>query len=867
MAKKQPNPRGAGKTAPVPGSTTADAEQALFPIIALGASAGGLEALEQFFSHTPPDSGVAFVVIQHMDPTRTGMLPELLGRVTKHTVVQATDRLQVKPNHIYVIPPNKDMSILRGSLYLFDPTEARGLRSPIDFFFRSLAEDQLQNGVGVILSGMGSDGAAGLRSIKEKGGLTAVQQPTSAKFDGMPRSALDATSPDVIAPADELARQLLGALHRGPAEAPKALDLERQSTLEKILFVLRSQTGADFSQYKKSTLYRRIERRMGVHQANRIADYLNVLRKNVQEVHMLYQELLIGVTGFFRDPDAWVSLKSQALPLLLDNAAPRRTLRAWVPARATGEEAFSLAILFKELSESLGTPPPLSLQIYATDLDENAVERARRAVYPKSIANDVSPERLSRYFVPDEGGFRVAPSIREMVIFAKQNVISDPPFTRLDILCCRNLLIYLTAELQRQLVPLFHYCLVPSGILFLGSAETIGNFSELFTPLDGRARLYQRSAAEPNRLTWDLPSSLTQGSATARPVKPSVDQPLSLQAVADEVLLRRYGPAAVLANDQGDILYINGRTGNYLEPTSGKADWNIYAMAREGLQAELATAFVQALRQQEPVVVPRVRIENGLVVPGVRLIVEQLRQPEALRGLVLIVFQELTESPPDLLMPLPVASDGAGTAQHGREIYELREELQTTREEMQSSQEELKSANEELQSTNEELQSTNEELTTSKEEMQSLNEELQTVNQELQSKLDDLMRAHNDMTNLLNSTEIATVFLDNGLLLRRFTPAMTRIIKLLATDIGRPLSDLATDLDYPDMFRDALEVLRTLVFSEKEVPTVDGRWFIVRIMPYRTLDNVIDGVVITFLDVTKAKKLEADLLAVRSDGG
>lgn len=844
-------------------SLTAMDRKSTFPIVGIGASAGGLEALEQFLGNVPPASGIAFVVIQHLDPMHQGIMPELLQRRCEMPVLQAVDRIEAKPDHVYVIPPNKDMSILRGALHLFAPTAVRGLRLPIDFFFRALAEDREQQSVGVILSGMGSDGTLGLRAIKDKAGLTLVQAPGSAKFDGMPRSAIDAGLADIIAPADQLPGKLIASL-RHRQGTPKEPDAQSQSALDKIIILLRSHTGHDFSLYKKNTLHRRIERRMGIHLIERIADYVHYLRENSGELDLLFKELLIGVTSFFRDPEAWESLKRLALPALLASLGARKELRAWVPACSTGEEAYSLAIVFKELLGGLEPRRPLSLQIYATDLDTDAVETARHGFYPKNIAADVAPERLSRFFVAEEAGYRIGKEIREMVIFAPQDLISDPPFTKLDILTCRNLLIYLTPELQRKLLPLFHYSLNPGGILLLGSAETIAGCGELFRPIDGKARLFRRSLTAAQRIAVEFPPARMPRLLVDSPDREAPSQVPSLQVLADQVLLRRFAPAAVLTNDQGDILYINGRTGSYLEPASGKANWNIYAMAREGLRFELTNVFQKALRQKGVVAVLDVPLDSADGSRRVNLHAESLTEPEALRGTVMIVFQEVAANLPAKRVRRRAPARGASAAELEHEVARLREELQSTREEMQSSQEELKSSNEELQSTNEELQSTNEELTTSKEEMQSLNEELQTVNAELQSKVDDLSRASNDMNNLLNSTEIATVFLDNALLIRRYTSPTTRIIKLIPSDLGRPLSDIVTDLHYPDLQLDTMEVLRTLVFSEKDVPTTDGRWFTVRIMPYRTTENVIDGVVITFNDITVAKTLEAKL---RETGG
>ncbi|MBE0557474.1 MAG: chemotaxis protein CheB, partial [Proteobacteria bacterium] len=467
---------------------------AAFPIVGIGASAGGLEALELFLRHVPAGSGMAFVIIQHLDPTHKGIMVELLQRATPMQVVQARDRMKVAPDRVYVIPPNKDMSILHGTLHLFTPVAPRGLRLPIDFFFRSLADDRQDKSIGVILSGMGSDGTLGLRAIKEKAGTVFIQAPESAKFDGMPRSAIDAHLADVIAPAEELPGRIIAYLKHAPlfARPGHAREEKAQSSLEKVFILLRTQTGQDFSLYKKSTVYRRVERRMGLHQIDRIATYIRFLQENPQEIEILFKELLIGVTGFFRDPAAWEHLKKEVIPALLKRRPAGGALRAWTPGCSTGEEAYSLAIVFREALQQVKPAKAVSLQVFATDLDKDAIEKARAGVYPANITADVSQERLRRFFIQEEQGYRVGKEIREMVVFAPQNVIMDPPFTKLEILVCRNLLIYLTAELQKKLLPLFHYSLNPGGVLFLGSAETIGTFTDLFAPLDVKARLYRR---------------------------------------------------------------------------------------------------------------------------------------------------------------------------------------------------------------------------------------------------------------------------------------------------------------------------------------------------------------------------------------
>ena len=850
-------PRAVRKKAPPPTTGVS------FPIVGIGASAGGLEALEQFLRHVPVGSGMAFVIVQHLDPTHKGILRELLQRATGMKVFQVRDRTRVQPDCVYVIPPNRDMTMLHGVLYLFEPAAPRGLRLPIDLFLRSVAQDQQQHSIGVILSGMGSDGTLGLRAIKEMAGVALVQDPATAKFDSMPRSAIEAGLADIVAPVEELPEKIIAFLNRTPltARVNVALEEKAQSALEKVVVLLRAHTGHDFFLYKRNTLYRRIERRMGIHQINKMPAYVRYLQENSQELDLLFKELLIGVTNFFRDPDVWKQFRDQVIPALLASRPPGQPLRAWVPGCSTGEEAYSLAIVLKEAIEEIKPKRQFTIQVFATDLDRDAVDKARQGVFPANIAADVSEERLRRFFAKEERGYRVRKEIREMVIFAPQNLVMDPPFTRLDILSCRNLLIYLISEVQKKLMSLFYYSLSPGGILLLGSAETVGGSTDLFEALSGKSRLFRRTESGLRLEQVAFPSSFGAGLPRGPEALPAPNPPVSLQSLADQLVLQRYAQPTVLTNDKGDIFYVSGRTGKYLEPAAGKANWNIFAMAREGLRHELAGAFQEALRQKDSVALHRLKVGTDSGEQCVDVTIQRLDEPGPLQGLVMIVFTNAVG---------PVAAKAAGRppkpaarsprlAELEQELLQVRGEARATHEEMQTSQEELRSANEELQSTNEELQSTNEELTTSKEEMQSMNEELQTVNAELQTKVDELSRASSDMDNLLNSTDIATLFLDNDLNVRRFTPQATKIIKLIPADLGRPITDLASELKYPELAADAREILRTLASAEKPVAARDDRWFTVRIMPYRTLDNRIDGVVITFADITVAKTLEAKL--------
>jgi len=841
-----------------------------FPIVGIGASAGGLEAIELFLQNVPEKSNMAFVIVQHLDPTHKGIMVELVQRSTSMKVMQVKDRTQIQANCVYIIPPNKNMSILHGILHLLDMLSPRGFRLPIDFFFRSLADDQQENSIGVILSGMGSDGTLGLRAIKEHAGTVFVQEPSNAKFDGMPRSAIDAGLADVIAKVEELPSKIIAINRHTPRITKLNLSGEGKtsSSLDKILILLRSQTRHDFSLYKKSTVYRRVERRMSIHQIDKIATYVHLLQENPNELEFLFKELLIGVTSFFRDPEMWEDLKNKVIIPIIKKNKQNSMLRAWIPGCSTGEEAYSLAVIFREAIKKLKAASNTTLQIFATDLDHDAIIKAREGLFPPNIAADVSPERLSGFFVEKENGYQIINSVRDMVIFAQQNIIMDPPFTKLDILCCRNLLIYFTTELQKKLIPLFHYALNPDGILVLGNAETIGSFSALFKPVKSKSKIYERLNSGILTEPVIFPSAYTPAStAVAQNQKPS--KPVTnIQTLADQVLLQQFSPAAALVNEKGDIFYIAGRTGKYLEPAAGKVNWNIFAMARPGLKYELSNAFQNVLRKKVAAKIKNISFGTKDETQVIDLTIQPINEPEVLKGMVMITFTDVTPEYPQVKSKVKKHHSGAS----GSRVKELEQELEKARydvqainEEMQTSQEELKSTNEELQSTNEEIQSTNEELTTSKEEMQSMNEELQTVNKELQAHVDELSRTNNDMKNLLDSTDIATLFLDNSLNVRRFTNRTTEITKLIQSDVGRPITDIASELIYPEIEADVKKVLRTLISLEKEIPASGGQWYLVRILPYRTLENTIDGVVITYTDITVMKNLESELRKTQSE--
>lgn len=834
-----------------------------FAIVGLGASAGGLEAFEQFFRALPPLSGLAYVLVSHLDPSHASLLTDILQRSTALPVHEARDQMVVAPDHVYVIPPNREMAIFHGTLQLSLPETPRGQRLPIDAFFASLGEDQGRHAVGIILSGTGGDGTQGCRSILVHGGLTLVQEPASAKYDGMPSSVIDAGyASEVLAVSDmpaALQRAERQRLTRGGLPSPlvPAGPLSA-SGMNRLLMQLRSATGHDFSSYKQSTIRRRIERRMALHELSDIAIYNRYLKENPAEMQALFKELLINVTSFFRDPEAFSALEQEVLPQLLAGKPDDYLLRVWVAGCASGEEAYSVAILLREAIEHAAENhlPTFATQIYATDLDDDAITVARAGHYPLNIAADMSPERLRRYFMRDEAGYRIKNEIREMVVFAVQNVIKDPPFTKLDLLCCRNLMIYLEPELQNRLIPTFHYALKPGGMLFISASESLGDHAELFTAVNRKWKIYRAehtvSAARaplPSKLAWRGASGPAPAGAS-RTIRPG-----NCAELATRLLLKAYAPASVVADRLGGILYVYGDTGKYLRPAPGQASLKLVDMAREGLSRELRTAM-QSAAEGTATLSRELRVKTNGDFESVGLSVRPLADAAG-QGLMLISFEEVAgraaASPVTTVRRLRRGSPAEG----GRiealesELDYLREKLQITIEEQQSSSEELKSGNEELQSTNEELQSSNEELETSREELQSLNEELITVNAELQGKIEQLADMQNDLKNLLDNISIGTIFLDPQLLIRRFTREATQVYRLAASDLGRPLADIKSQLDGEDLLAKAQAVLETLVPWEGERRLADGTWFLARIQPYRTLDNYIGGVVLTFTDISQ----------------
>ncbi|MDD5716844.1 MAG: chemotaxis protein CheB [Sulfuricurvum sp.] len=849
-----------------------------FPIVGIGASAGGLAAFEAFFSGIPSESepGMAFVLVQHLSPDYTSMLVELVQRYTRMKVAQVEDGMKVESNCVYIIPPGRDMAFLNGSLQLLEPTAAHGRRLPIDFFFHTLAQDLHERSIGIILSGTGSDGTQGIRSIKEEGGLVIVQSPETTEFDGMPRSAIATGLADYILPPSEMANQLIvytayvfGHLcsHEfGPG--PKL-----QNMMDKIFILLRARTGHDFSQYKPSTIQRRIERRLAIHQIEWIGEYVKYLQQTPAEVEALFHDLLIGVTSFFRDSEAFSTLEKEIIPKLFSLKSEDEAIRIWCVGCSTGEEAYSIAILFREYMETI--QQNMTVQIFATDIDAGAIATARSGLYPATIAADISPQRLGRFFISEpNGSYRIHKTIRDMLIFSEQNVIKDPPFSKLDLISCRNLLIYMNADLQKKVIPLFHYALNPKGILFLGSSESIGDFGDLFSIVDQKSKLFSRkeetSGMKRTVLDRTIPIAGTTRTIAVRTVeKSSVTEKLPLRELMEQSLLRHIPLSAALVNEQGDILYLHGRTGVYLELPSGEVGVNnILKMAREGLRHDLSKALHKSVSAKERVRIPLLRVQHNDTFTTFNLTLQPVAM-EALSesSLFLVIFEEVSADSlhaENAMVPAAFGTDFVDQSKRiaalQQELYDQETFLQIANKKLETSNEELKSYNEEMQSLNEELQSTNEELETSKEELQSLNEELSTVNAELQTKVTDLSRINNDMNNLLAGTNIGTVFVDHKLCILRFTPAVTKIINLILTDLGRPVGHIVSNLiGYESFVDDIQSVLDTLIPKETEVQTREGKWYSMRIQPYRTIENVIEGAVISFIDISEIVQMREAL--------
>ena len=840
----------------------------------IGASAGGLEAFQRFFRAMPDDSGFAFVIVQHLDPRHPTLLPELLGNLTAMPVEQVRDETPVRPNQVYVIPPNAVLTVEAGILRTRTPEDAGGLRMPIDRMFYSLAQDCGDNAVCMLLSGTGTDGTLGLRSVKEHGGLVIAQSPETAQHDPILRSAINTGLVDYILAPEAMPKKLMeyaAYMRTMRARKHSTLSAEAQDYLARICALLRRRTGHDFSRYKTATLVRRIERRMQVLQIPQVASYVEVLRQEPKEVEALFRDLLIGVTHFFRDPEAFAALAQDVIPKLVAETGQEGTIRVWTPGCATGEEAYSIAILLREALER--TDLRLRAQVFAGDIDEDALEVARHGRYPEGVAEHISEERLERFFTKESHTYLVNKEIREMCVFSTHNLIRDPPFSRLDLVVCRNLLIYLEGDLQRHVTNVFHYALRTGGYLFLGPSESLSGPADQFSTVDKKHRIFQRNETVARTpLALPLPDRHRFGRVPPANTRllhaPTSAQP-EVVAGLERILLDHYAPAWVVVDANGHTVYFSPRTGRFLEPAAGVPSTDILEMARKGLRLDLRTAIHKAVKTGEQVIHENITVETERRVQSINLVVRPMVEAGAEPNLFMIVFQELGPA-----VDRPAATQdtsNAATSDHivqqlESELRLTKEHLQATVEEVETSNEELKSSNEELLSTNEELHSVNEEMQTSKEELQSVNEELETINLELQKKVEALDRANSDLQNLLQSTQIPTLFVDNQLRIKRFTEAATHVFRLIETDIGRRISDIAPRFE-GDVTSDMKQVLRTLVPRDRQVRVTDEgpATYLMRILPYRRLDNMIDGLVITFVDLTQheeAQEQRARLAAI-----
>jgi two-component system CheB/CheR fusion protein len=834
-----------------------------FPIVGVGASAGGLEAFRQMLGALPVDTGMGFVLVQHLSPTHASLLAEILARATALPVTEVRDEPQVEPNHIYVIPPDRRMCILNGGLRLV-PREERGEPRSIDYFLHSLAEDQGALAIGVVLSGTATDGTLGLEEIKVAGGITFAQDDT-AQESSMPRSAIDSGCVDFVLSPEEIAKELgriarhprmAGVSGQTPSQKPEAQPADADGPhLDAILALLHDVTGVDFTQYKPNTFTRRITRRMILRQTRSMEDYVRLLASDPVEVQALYQDVLINVTSFFRNPEVFETLKTKVLPALFNDRSPQQPLRVWVPGCSTGEEAYSLAIAIAEFAEATGSHVPV--QIFATDLNEIVIEKARKGLYPEGITRDVSPERLRRFFVEEEGQYRVAKSIREQCIFARHNLLSDSPFSQLDLIGCRNFLIYLEPSTQKRVMLLLHYALKPLGFLVLGSSETAATYRELFQVVDTRYKIF-RSKPGVRRLA--LGAAAEARKAGGRPVRPGEIAATVVEREAEGILLAKYAPPSVVVDADLEIRQFRGDTGPYLAPAPGKASLNLLKMAREGLPVALRIAISRARKEATPIRKTGLRVRWNGEFREVDLEVIPLQGSPA-EGAFLILFEATA--------PLSSVAVFRGGKSAGDELegdgadlpsVRLAEELRATRESLQAvieqqeeANDDLQSASEELQSANEELQSLNEELETSKEEIQSTNEELSTVNEELQNRNQELNQSTSDMVNLLGSVDTAILMLGPDLHIRRFTPAAEQILNLIPTDLGRPIGHVRLKIDVPGLETWLAEVLKTASVIEHEVQDRNGHWYLLRIRPYRTLDDRIDGAVMMLVDIHRLK--------------
>ncbi|MEG4330673.1 chemotaxis protein CheB [Microcoleus sp. AT9_A2] len=851
-----------------------------FPIVGIAASAGGLEAFTQLLSHLPADTGMAFVLIQHLDPNHKSLLSEILARTTQMPVNEVKDGVAVEPNQVYVIPPNTKMVLSKGVLQLSPREKVYGKYMPGDAFFTSLAIDRGHKAIAVVLSGGDGDGSLGLKAIKAAGGMTFAQCQDTAKFDSMPNTAVATGNVDFVLPPEKIAEELANYSHNPLLTGPLAMTKVEESpeqgdALATIFALLKSTTGVDFSQYKPRTIARRIQRRMVLYKLEILDDYAQHLRYNSAEVTALYEEILIHVTSFFRDPEAFEKLKELVFPTITKNKSAETPIRIWVAGCSTGEEVYSIAICLLEFLGDRAIQPPI--QIFATDIGEHAINKARCGVYSENQMVDVSPERRTRFFIAEaRGSYRISKAVRELCVFARQDLGSDPPFSNIDLVSCRNVLIYLGESLQKKVMPIFHYSLKPTGFLLLGTSESTGEFSYLFTSVDKKSKIYAKKLTATRPHFSFTPSSYPVAKAREREeVKNNFTNSLDLQQETDQLILNRYAPASVVVNEQMKILQVRGDIDPYLRVVAGTPDLNLLAMARAGLLVELRTAIYQAQTQNVTIRKERVLLESGGRSSIVNFEVIPFGPPAVEGRYFLVVFEEA--APPvlnfstlpsesfeqaDLVREIELLSQQVAAA--NQEKTAAQSQLQAVIQDQESLNQDLKIANEEILSSNEELQSTNEELETAKEEIQATNEELTTTNDELRSRNTEQSLVNNDLINLLSSINIPILMLTNDLQIRRFTPTAQQIFSVIPTDVGRPFSDIRSTLNVPDLEQMILEVIDTLQTKEQEVQTLSGYWYNLRIRPYRTTENQIDGVVMVLLDIDALKRSARTLEEARN---
>jgi two-component system CheB/CheR fusion protein len=832
-----------------------------FPIVGIGSSAGGLDALQKLFGAMPPESGFAFVVVAHLDPTHESQLAALIARCTPIPVNEVEEPVTVEPDHVYVIAPNQHLTFEGDVLRPSRPSEVRGERYPLDVFFRSLAEHQGNCAIGIVLSGTGTSGAQGLRAIKAEGGIAVAQDPGTAGFSDMPRHAIATGMVDLVLPPDQMPQALLRLVHHPYMQQQAGLEQLPQvdGQLDTLLSLLRAEAKQDFRCYKRRTLLRRTHRRMSLRQIEDMAVYIERLRNEPDELAALAKDLTINVSGFFRDPDAWETLNKKVIAQLVADRPDGASIRIWVPGCSTGEEAYSIAMLIAEGAAAV--QKTFDLKIFASDVSEHLLPVARAGLYPASIAEDVRPARLERFFEREEDSYRVRRELREMITFAPQNLLQDPPFSRLDLITCRNLLIYLEPEFQKKVVALFHFALREGGHLFLGPAETISGHDDLFHPISKRWRIYTRVGQTRHDIV-DFPLIGPGQVSSELPRTPGLlaEPRLRAREHFQRDLLERYAPASVLIDGDFTVHAFQGPTGEFLQHPSGDPTTNLLALAREGLEAPLRAAVRRALGEKQEVVADA-RVRRGGALQPIRIAVRPLRPARADQDMLTVSFFE--REPVSEARPLGPVEARRPERELEAELNATREELRFTLEQMETSNAELHASNEEIRSINEEFQASNEELETSKEEQQSLNEELRTVNNQLQIKVQELERRTSDLNNLLNSTEIATLFLDREFGIRWFTPAMQGLLDLRASDVGRPVSHFAQRFTGADFVEEVREVLQRLVPRTGEVVGDDDRTYIRRILPYRTSDDRIDGVVVTFTDITERKLREQEIQRAR----